>query len=83
LVELDGDKRHGCHPRFDGVVVSARSATKSLGAIKERQQRVQSPAALARKEKARQAKIEQDKARRERCDSLGIAPDGRTVKWLD
>jgi len=81
-IGFDGKKRYGYHPVFDGVVVSARSAPKLLTAIKDRDERAQSPAALFRKEKARQAKIEKEKARRERCDNLGINPDGRTAKWL-
>jgi Rad4 beta-hairpin domain 3 len=50
LIEFGGKKRFGYHPIFDGVVVSARSASKLLAAIKEREERAHSPAAVARKE---------------------------------
>src|ERR1043165_9216206 len=82
LIDFGGKKRYGFQPVYDGVVVSAKSAPKLLAAIKERDERANNPAALARKEKARQARLGQERARRERCDNIGIDPDGQTAKWL-
>jgi hypothetical protein len=83
LIDIAGKKRCGYHPVFDGVVLSARSAPKLLAAIKEREERAQSPAAQARKDKARQAKVLKEAARQERCTNLGIDAEGQTARWLE
>lgn len=70
-------------PVFDGVVVWARSAPKLLEAITARNINANSPAALAKKEKARQLKNARALQRVAKCNKLGIDPDGRTANWLD
>jgi hypothetical protein len=78
---------------IDGVVVTARSASKLAEEIKEREKRARTPAAMARKERARiererslearrQAEASRARQREERCARIGIDPDGQTAEWL-
>ncbi len=86
LVGFEGKKRYGYSPVFDGVVVSAQSATKLLKAIKEREARAKDPKVIAAKERAKQRRAaRQAEARRrfeEECDQLGVDPSSRTAEWL-
>lgn len=79
--------RFGYSPKIDGVVVSARSAPKLLAAIKEREERANTPASVTRRKKAKQARARQrqreEDRKQERCRQLGIDPKGRTAEWLN
>jgi hypothetical protein len=84
-------QQSGSHlkPVFDGVVISTRSEAKLREAIRAREQRAQSPAATARKErraaekrKAEREVLRQERQHEKRCRRLGIHPEGRIAELL-